>query len=325
MAAVSRDRPTANGRTRVISRFTKETLVSGKPTQIKCLEIGGQTYSISRGFATIVRLEDEWFDDVQDPKAVVAALKDAHVRADLFTFWQRLPDTEPRFDFHTEWESLAALPVKSFDYWWEKQLKPATRNLIRKSEKKGVEIRDAHYDDDFVRGMTAVFNETPIRQGRRFWHYGKDADTVKQQFSRNLSREDLIGAYCGGEMIGFAMVGNAGRYAVLGQIISKLEHRDKSPNNALIAKAVAVCEKRGLPYLVYSLWGEGSLAGFKSRSGFEETRLPRYYVPLTEKGRIALRLGLHRGWKQLVPVPLKTRLKTIRSMWLERSRGSRTE
>src|SRR5207247_6780195 len=123
----------------------------------------------------------EWYDDVQDTASVIAALKDAHVGADLFTFWQRLPDTEPRFDFHMERESLAALPVKTFDYWWEKQLKPATRNLIRKAQKKGVQVRDALYDDDFVRGMAAIFNETPVRQGRHFWHYGKDVDTVKQQ------------------------------------------------------------------------------------------------------------------------------------------------
>ena len=73
----------------------------------------------------------------------------------------------------------------------------------------GVEVRECAYDDDFVRGMTSIFNETPIRQGRRFWHYGKDFETVKRQFSRNLFREDLIGAYYQGELIGFAMLGRS--------------------------------------------------------------------------------------------------------------------
>ena len=39
--------------------------------------------------------------------------------------------------------------------------------------------------------MTAIFNEAAIRQGRPFWHYGKDFETVKRQFSRYLAREHM--------------------------------------------------------------------------------------------------------------------------------------
>src|SRR5262249_4767949 len=167
-------------------------------------------------------------------------------------------------------------------------------------------------------GMTAIFNETPVRQGRRFWHYGKDFETVKRQFSRYLFREDLIGAYYRGDLIGFIMLGNAGRYAISGQIISKLEHRDKSTNNALIPKAVEICERRQLPYLVYFDWGSDSLTEFKRRCGFQQTRVPRYYVPLTNRGRLVLRLGLHRRWHDLLPARVKNRLRTLRSVWLSR-------
>jgi hypothetical protein len=50
-----------------MSTFTKETLIGGQPARIQCLEIGGQSHSLSRGAATIVCLEGEWFDDVRDP------------------------------------------------------------------------------------------------------------------------------------------------------------------------------------------------------------------------------------------------------------------
>src|SRR5262249_37339555 len=206
--------------------------------------------------------------------------------------------------------------VKSFDHWWNKQIKSKARNLIRKAEKSGVEVREACYDDAFVRGMTDIFNETPVRQGRRFWHYGKDFGTVKQQFSRYVFREDLIGAYYRGEMIGFVMLGNAGRYAVIGQILSKVQHRDKATNNALMAKAVEVCARRDLPYLVYVQWGSQSLAQFKRQSGFAETPIPRYFVPLTQRGRLILGLGLHRGWRGIVPLRVKNHLKSLRSRWL---------
>ncbi len=107
------------------------------------------------------------------------------------------------------------------------------RSQIRKAEKEGVVVRETRYDDDFVRGMTAIFNEAPVRQGRRFWHYGKDFETVKRQFSRYIHREHMIGAYYHDEMIGLIMLGNAGRFGITGQIISSIKHRDKATNNAL--------------------------------------------------------------------------------------------
>ena len=139
--------------------------------------------------------------------------------------------------------------------------------------------------------MTAIFNESPVRQGRPFWHYGKDFETVKTQFSRYVYRERMIGAYYEGELVGFIMLANAGRFGITGQIISSLKHRDKSPNNALIAKAVEVCAEQGLGHLIYLFWSEDSLAEFKRRCGFEPVRVPRYWVPLTWKGRSRLRRG----------------------------------
>jgi hypothetical protein len=118
-------------------------------------------------------------------------------------------------------------------------------------------------------------------------------------------------------MVGFIMLANAGRFAITGQIISSLHHRDKSPNNALIAKAVELCQQQGLEYLIYLFWSDDSLAEFKRRCGFEPIKVPRYYVPLTWKGRMALALGLHHGWKALVPRGLKARLKAWRARWYE--------
>ena len=59
------------------------------------------------------------------------------------------------------------------------QIKSRVRNQIRKAEKEGLVVKEVPYDDDFVRGMTAIFNESPVRQGRPFWHYGKSFETVK--------------------------------------------------------------------------------------------------------------------------------------------------
>ena len=299
---------------RVLSR---ETLIEGQPRRMSCLQVCGQIYSITRrGPSRVVRLEDDWYDDVRDPDAVIDTLKRAKgAKADIFTFWQRLPDLEPKYSYPMEWEELAVLPIKSYQHWWDHQIKSRVRNLIRKSEREGIEVRETSFDDNFVRGMTAIFNEAPVRQGRRFWHYGKDFETVKRQFSRFLFRENMIGAYYRGELIGFVMLGNAGGFGITGQIISSIRHRDKATNNALIAKSVELCEKKGMSYLVYLYWSDDSLAEFKRRCGFERTRVPRYFVPLTLLGRLSLRFGFHRGWKQTLPQQIKSPLKRLRRAW----------
>ena len=302
--------------------FAKETLVKGQPAQLECIEIGGQTFTISRGLVTVVTLEDEWFNEVRDPEAVLEVLRaDTAVGADVFSFCQRLPNTEPSFPYQHDPESIAALQIQSYEEWWA-SLEGTTRTQIRKTGKLGVDVRQCTYDDDFVRGMTSIFNETPIRQGRRFWHYGKDFDTVKRQFSRNLFREDLIGAYYQGELIGFVMLGRSAHYADLGQIISKVAHRDKQVQSALIAKAVELCCARQIPYLVYAFWSEDSLGHFKRKIGFREAKLPRYFVPLSVKGKLAIRIQAHRGLKALMPSKVIASLKRARNYWNTRQESS---
>src|SRR5262245_26132526 len=298
--------------------FTKDAMVSGELTTVRCVRIDGQVFVINGHLIRTIGLEDEWFEDLRDPTIIVESLRNTgcpHV--DLMTFWQRIPDTEPRFTYPFEWEDIAVLPVNTYEYWWNHQIKSRVRNQIRKARKDGVEVREAVYDDDFVRGMTAIFNESPIRQGRRFWHYGKSFATVKSQFARHLHRERLIGAYVGDQMIGFMMLGISQKFALTGQIISSLSHRDKSPNNALIAKAVEICERDGLGYLVYFFWTDDSLGEFKRRCGFERVQAPRYYVPLTARGALALRLSAHRGLAGMLPKRLKARLKRARAVWYE--------
>ena len=117
--------------------------------------------------------------------------------------------------------------------------------------------------------------------------------------------------------MGFIFLADAGRYAFLGQIISKIACRDLAPNNALLAKAVERCAERGFPYLVYALWLDDSLGDFKRSNGFQRFDLPRYFVPLTKKGKLALKFGLHRGWKEAVPKQISRPLKKLRRRWYD--------
>ena len=157
------------------------------------LSVDPTALEITGTFLRTARLAEEWYHDLDAPESFIENLKRAGRNADLFTFWQRLPDTEPRYSFRLEWETIAVLPVTTYEYWWKTQINNKTRNLVVKAGKKGVVVRKAEFDDKFVEGMTAIFNETPVRQERKFLHYGKTFETVKRQFSRFLFREEILG------------------------------------------------------------------------------------------------------------------------------------
>src|SRR6202022_2673733 len=146
--------------------------------------------------------------------------------------------------YYSERQEIAAIPIKDFEYWWRKQINDKTRNMVRKAQKRGVIVKAVELDDQLVHGIMAVFNESPVRRGKRFWHYGKDFDTVKNEISDSLADSIFIGAYCEGELIGFVKLLRTDRYAMVTMILDKRSHRDKSAMNGMIAKAVEVCAEQ---------------------------------------------------------------------------------
>ena len=74
----------------------------------------------------------------------------------------------------------------------------------RKSVASLLSVKD--FNDDLIRGIVEVNNDSPVRQGRRFPHYGKTFDQVKKDHSSFLDRSDFICAYLGNEFIGFLKI-----------------------------------------------------------------------------------------------------------------------
>jgi hypothetical protein len=295
--------------------YKEEVSIQGRPRMVDAVRVGNNVIVVTGTLMKMARLKEEWFEDAEDPERTIAELRKAPLRTDIFTFFQRLPDKEPRYPFYRESETVAAIPITSYDHWWKKQVNPKTRNMVRKAEKSGLVIRETQFDDDFVKGVAGIFNETPLRQNKPFWHYGKNEETIKKQFSRYIFREDMIGAYYQDEMIGFMMLAHAGQYALLGQILSKVAHRDKAVTNALLAKAVEICARKNIPYLSYYGFRRGGLGDFQRHNGFEMITLPRYYVPLTAWGRLVLQMNLHNGLKQAFPEHITLKLIDLRTRW----------
>ena len=291
-----------------MTRAIPQTVVihhRGRKMHANGIQVGDKRLVVSGKLLTIARLQDEWYHEIDDPEPVVAALKACESRPDIFTFWQRLPDTSPVYPYYYEPEALSAIPLQTFEHWWEKQIRTDTRKKIKRPEKRGVEIKVVGLDESFIRGVMEIFNETPVRRGRRFSHYRKSFEELKEMLARDLSISEFVGAYYQGNLVGFVkLVYAEKRFANPGLIVSKLEYRRKYVNNALVAKAVELCTDRAIPYLTYTNWRRGSQADFLMRHGFEKISVPRYWIALTRKGDLALRLGFHHGLRERIPEPI---------------------
>jgi hypothetical protein len=299
----------------------QETIRSkGVPLCLDAVRAENKAFIISGDFIKTAALKNEWQEDVEDPDRVVRELKACPVTIDFLRFWQRIPEAETKYRYYKEWRYVAAIPVTEYKHWLQKQISPKARNKIKKSAKFGVIIEETELTDELMRGIMDIFNQAPVRRGKRFWHYGKDFETVKKEMSLDLNESIFITAYYGKELIGFIKLLFADRYAMLTLILDKIDHRDKAPMNGMIAKAVEICAGRKVPHIVYMMWRRGGHGDFQESNGFERIPVPEYFVPLTFKGAIALRLGLHRGVGGLIPEKVMVWLLALRAKWHARKK-----
>ncbi len=207
------------------------------------MEINGKEVRIKGKLVRIAFLDAEGYQSLADPEAALHSLRNSRARIDLFTFIQELSHTTPEYSYPMEWDNMAALRVTSYDDWLKSQIDFKVRNKVKKAAKKGVVVREVPFDDTFIQGISSIYNESPIRQGRRFWHYGTDLAYARRVNGTFASQSIYIGAFFEESLIGFVkLVMNEDRgQAGLMQILSMIQHRDKAPTNVLIAQAVRSC------------------------------------------------------------------------------------
>jgi hypothetical protein len=241
--------------------------------------------------------------------------------ADIFTFIERkwcstIPN--PQKYWLKASDNIALLEITSYDDWWNK-IGKKTRNMVRKAEKSGIQTKMTEPNEKLAEGIWKIYNETPIRQERAFPHYGTPLNAVKEGIlsSQNCT---FIGAYFQDELAGFIQLVHGDNITVISQILSLQKHWDKAVNNALIAKAVEVCADKRIRWLMYGRMGNHpTLDAFKQNNGFSQFSLTRYYIPVTRKGKIATKLGLHREVKDVLPTSIKYPLIPVYN-WISRNK-----
>jgi len=303
----------------------EEIRIAGKTYYVPSAEIYDRTVVVTGKWIRTAQVKDEDVVEgvaVEDCDSFITKLKESKLKADVFTFAQRPPETAPKYDYHWEWDNWAAIATTSFKDWWEK-LPQESRKNVRRAAKRGVAVKVTPFHDDLVNAVHKIYNSIPVRDGRPFWHFGKDVETVRRELATYLNRSEFIGAYWNEELIGFLKMVYVDHVATVFHIISMDEHYDKRPQNALIAKAAEVCEQKAISHLIYTKFVYGnkrqsSLLEFKRRNGFEQVNFPRYYVPLTLRGDAFVRLRLYRGFSGLIPEPILEPILSLRAWYYKR-------
>jgi hypothetical protein len=273
-----------------------------------------------KSFATVARDTKEYERNVSPTNNFLEKLKERKI--DVFTFIERawcckLP-SQPSNALRTG-DNVALLQVNSYNEWWEKVGKK-TRNMVRKAEKAGIQTKIIEPNEKLAEGIWKIYNETPVRQQRAFPHYGMSLETVRDIVFSAQNCSFVGSIFQNEELVGFIQLVHGEEIAIVSQILSLTSFWDKAVGNALLAKAVeVVSDKRG-KWLMYGRIGNHpSLDKFKESNGFTRFPIPRYYVPLTRKGKTVISLGLVRDLRDSLPTPIKYRLIPLFN-WVSRTK-----
>lgn len=275
---------------------------------MKIFFIGDQEFIRVGLICKVIMLKEEWDEDITNPEIVLDKIRALNINADLFSFIQRIPHTSPAFRYPMHWDNLAVLPITTYENWWVNQVCKQVRKNVRRAERKGVIVKRTEFNDELIKGIQEIYNETRIRQGKLNRHYGKTFEETKKVNITYIDRSDFIGAYLENELIGFIKLvyTKTRTFARTMGIEGKIKYRGIGYMHALIAKAVEICAEKNIPYLVYGKFiygpkGPDSVTMFKIYNGFQKFDIPRYFVSLNKKGEILFKLGLYKRLNEMIP------------------------
>src|SRR5713226_1946943 len=122
---------------------TTEIRIAGKTLYVPSADVCGRTVVATGKWLRLAVLKDEDLvegDAVPEPARFVEQLRNTRLRADIFSFAQKLPDVSPKYRYHCKWDNWAGIPITSFDNWWHK-LPQESRKNTRRAAKRGVVVR----------------------------------------------------------------------------------------------------------------------------------------------------------------------------------------
>lgn len=249
-----------------------------------------------------------------------ALVSAARQRADLLALCEAPGTILPLTPRGGRWmlDNVSCLPLTTPSRWLASLSQEARRN-VRLAARRGVAVERLRFTPEAATELKAIYDETPLRQGRIFPHFGKPLASVHEENSTYAERSVYLAARLEGEMCGFLKMVRVGSAFKIMQILALQRLRSHRVMNALIAAAVEEACAARAECLIYCRHYYGretdhSLTVFKERNGFRALHHRRLFLPLTLRGRLGLLCGLHRSLRSIAPPALLRPAFALRSL-----------
>src|SRR5438477_2698172 len=97
--------------------FYQETIRhKGVPIHLDAVWAEDKAFIISGRLIRTAALKNDWQEDIDNPESTIHHLKNLGGKVDLLRFWQRIPDSEPKYRYYYEWRDVAAIPVSDYKH-----------------------------------------------------------------------------------------------------------------------------------------------------------------------------------------------------------------
>src|SRR6476660_9718664 len=127
--------------------------VKGKAVAVPSVQVGNvRMITTGKLIRTATIHDEEWLDTATlgDLPRHLRTLAPS-LKADIFSFSQRIPDKLPRYSYPMEWDNAAIVPITAYKRWWDNLSQESRRN-VRIAARKGVVTRLVDFDDQLVEG-----------------------------------------------------------------------------------------------------------------------------------------------------------------------------
>src|SRR4051812_27497348 len=94
-----------------------EVSIKGKIHKVPAAQVNGRTIVAQGGWLKMASIhDDDWQGgEIDEPDLIIQTLRERSLKADIFTFAQKLPHARPRFEYPMVWDNVAAIPITNFN------------------------------------------------------------------------------------------------------------------------------------------------------------------------------------------------------------------
>ena len=212
--------------------------------------------------------------------------------------------------------------MREFSYIWTNKFNKKARNLVKKFKKSNGIVKVLDRPLDYINEIMEVNLSAPIRQGRPMPPSYTNREIVIKSLEASLKEKKghlkVYGAFIHDKLVAYSYVVEHNGYAYISRFLTHTKYFKYAVSNGLISAIIEDLCNRNIEVVQYGYWSRHhkGVNHFLKQHGFERGKVEAYYIPLSRKGRLALRiLRLISGVKETSLGELLRRVSLVRRFY----------